>query len=230
MTIRQFYKSNQWQEFREIFIDKELEEKGELICERCKKHIYEKSDCVLHHIVPLNESNVNDPSISVNFDNIELLHKSCHNIKHEKGYRFYGFKSERKSTLVFGPPLAGKREWVRRNAGDNDLIISVDEIYNAISTTRSPRLLRTVLDIRNMLYQKEEEAGGAWAHCWIIATIPEKGEREKYKNRFDCDTVFINTSKENCLIKADELEKKTGKNQDKIREIIENWFNEFEPD
>jgi len=48
------------------------------ICEKCGAPGTE-----VHHIIPLNETNVDDPSISLNPDNVMLLCKDCHEAIHQ---------------------------------------------------------------------------------------------------------------------------------------------------
>lgn len=44
------------------------------ICERCGKRGTE-----VHHKIPLTDENLDDPNISLNLDNLELLCTECHN-------------------------------------------------------------------------------------------------------------------------------------------------------
>ena len=60
------------------------------ICERCKNRNvnYEKNKTeyfkqfIVHHKIYLTDENLSDHSISLNFDNLELLCKACHNKEH----------------------------------------------------------------------------------------------------------------------------------------------------
>ena len=72
--IHNFYKSAAWQVARQI---KYQEQDGR--CERCK-HVGEE----VHHKIRLNTSNVIDPLVSVNQENLELLCKDCHNKEHNR--------------------------------------------------------------------------------------------------------------------------------------------------
>lgn len=78
-TIRQFYNSKEWQRCRTSYTKKA---KG--LCERClKKGIVQVGEEV-HHKTRLTNENVNNPMISLNFDNLELLCKNCHHEEHDK--------------------------------------------------------------------------------------------------------------------------------------------------
>lgn len=72
--IHRFYKSVPWQVAREIKI---REANGK--CERCSALGEE-----VHHKIRLTVLNVNNPEISLNQENLELLCKKCHNIEHKR--------------------------------------------------------------------------------------------------------------------------------------------------
>lgn len=69
---KQFYKSKAWQDCRQAYI---IYRYG--LCERCGR-----PGDIVHHKIHLNPSNINDPSITLNFDNLELLCQDCHNRAH----------------------------------------------------------------------------------------------------------------------------------------------------
>lgn len=69
-----FYQGRAWQRCRAAYY---AEQHG--ICERCGK-----LGDIVHHKVYLNRENVNDPEISLNADNLELLCMECHNKEHFK--------------------------------------------------------------------------------------------------------------------------------------------------
>lgn len=72
-----FYNSAAWIKCRELY----LQTNGRF-CERClAKGIYEPAR-VVHHKIHLNKENEHDPSITLNFDNLEALCQDCHNNEH----------------------------------------------------------------------------------------------------------------------------------------------------
>lgn len=73
-VLHNFYKSPAWLAARELKI---LSVNG--LCERCGQIGIE-----VHHKERLTVENVNDSSISLNQDNLELLCKECHNQEHER--------------------------------------------------------------------------------------------------------------------------------------------------
>lgn len=75
-----FYKSKRWLKCRKAYIDSVYG-----ICERCGK-----PGKIVHHKVYLNQKNINDPAVALNFANLEYLCQDCHNVEH----------SEKKESLV----------------------------------------------------------------------------------------------------------------------------------
>ena len=68
-----FYKSKQWQKYRETY----LKSVGGL-CERCRKNGRINPAKIVHHRIFLNQSNINDPTITLNWHNLEAVCKECH--------------------------------------------------------------------------------------------------------------------------------------------------------
>ena len=73
-VLHNFYKSPVWLSARELKI---MSVNG--LCERCGKIGVE-----VHHKERLSVDNVNDSSVSLNQDNLELLCRKCHNQEHER--------------------------------------------------------------------------------------------------------------------------------------------------
>ena len=76
--VDKFYTSWAWRKCRKAFATS----KGNL-CEKCmKRGIIEAGSkdrpLEVHHKIPLTNENVKDPKIALNWDNLELLCKTCH--------------------------------------------------------------------------------------------------------------------------------------------------------
>ena len=79
----QFYKTAAWVSCRNSY----LKSVGGL-CERClAKGLIVPAE-IIHHKIHLNENNINDPSVSLNFDNLEAVCRSCHGELHGKRKRY----------------------------------------------------------------------------------------------------------------------------------------------
>lgn len=70
---KQFYASQAWHKCRAGYI---AYRHG--ICERCGG-----LGTIVHHKVYLTPDNINDPEVSLNWDNLELLCQDCHNNEHQ---------------------------------------------------------------------------------------------------------------------------------------------------
>lgn len=73
----EFYSSTAWKKCRAAY----LEKVGGL-CERCMSQGRYTPAELVHHIVPITPANINDPSITMNFDNLKAVCRSCHAIEH----------------------------------------------------------------------------------------------------------------------------------------------------
>ena len=74
---KEFYKSKRWQKCREAY----LRSVGGL-CERCAKQGIIKAAVIVHHKIYITPSNINNPEVALNFDNLEALCRDCHNQEH----------------------------------------------------------------------------------------------------------------------------------------------------
>lgn len=81
-----FYKSKAWQQCRDGYIKSVFG-----LCERCGKPGY-----IVHHKTHLTSSNINDPDVTLNWDNLEYLCQDCHNKEHNRNQvsQRYKFNNE----------------------------------------------------------------------------------------------------------------------------------------
>ena len=110
-TTSQFYRSKEWEQCKQQVIQRELEKSTDAVirCGLCGEPIVKgfnpndknnKGAIVFHHKIYLNNFNVNDASISINPDNIMVLHWSCHNEIHKRfGQGQVGNRIEKKVYL-----------------------------------------------------------------------------------------------------------------------------------
>ena len=83
-VLHNFYKSPAWLAARELKIVS-----VNSLCERCGRIGIE-----VHHKERLTVENVNDSSISLNLDNLELLCRECHNREHKRFSKEVRFDSD----------------------------------------------------------------------------------------------------------------------------------------
>lgn len=198
-----FYRSDEWRRFRETVLLKRVNADGELICECCGKSIIHRYDAILHHKIELNELNVNDYSIALNESNVMVVCHACHNKIHD---RFGNW--QRHIYIVWGSPCAGKSAYVKANAGRHDLIVDVDELYQAISNNplhdKSNRLTANVLQIRNNLIDMIRTRNGQWVSAWIITSKCRPMELQQLASSVSGELIHIDTDKDTCLQRAEE--------------------------
>lgn len=224
--LNSFYHSKQWQKLLEQIKHERLDEDGNIICEYCEKPIVKAYDIIGHHKVELTEENVNDFEVSLNPENIQLVHHRCHNYIHNKlGY------SMREVFLVYGAPCSGKHTWVRENMNEGDLIVDIDNIWMCVSGLirfqKPNRLKSIVFKQRDSLIDSVKYRFGKWNNAYILGGYPLQSERERLCRDLGAREVFIDTDKAECIRRAemqDEIEDK-----EEFKRYIEEWFDRFNP-
>lgn len=72
---KSFYKSKRWIDCRNGFMQSK-----NYICERCNGVAI-----ICHHKEYITPENITDPNITLNWDNLESLCQTCHNLEHHSG-------------------------------------------------------------------------------------------------------------------------------------------------
>ena len=68
-----FYNSTAWKRCREAY-----KHKRSYLCENCLRRGIYKAGEIVHHKIELDPVNINNPEVTLNFDNLELLCRDCH--------------------------------------------------------------------------------------------------------------------------------------------------------
>lgn len=96
---KQFYDSNNWKQCRKSFLMSKQN-----LCERCLANGEVIVAKIVHHKTYLTKANINNPSISLNWNNLEALCQECHNREHikknKKRYRF-----DKNGNICHIPPI-----------------------------------------------------------------------------------------------------------------------------
>lgn len=200
-TPKELYHSKAWKTLRAQLMLERTADDGVLYCERCGKPILKKFDCIGHHKTELNIWNVNEPEIALNPEKIELICFECHNKEHE---RFGGFNQT--VYIVHGAPCAGKTTFVREHAKQDDLILDIDAIWEAVCLSdrehKPNRLKPNVFGIRDCIFDQIRMRTGTWRTAWVIGTYPLESERERMAELLGAELVHIDTDKDECLARA----------------------------
>lgn len=225
-TLDTFYRCDDWRRFRDIVIANRLNDDGLTICEYCHKPIIRAYDIILHHCNTfLTEDNVNDVGISLNPDNIMLVHHKCHNLIHNK----LGYK-RKEIYLVYGSPLSGKTEWVRKNADDNDLIIDMNNVWECINKIAAakgykPACLSSIaFGVRDYLIESVRLRRGKWNNAYVVGGYPLISERERLCKSLGAREIYIESTREECInrIKFDEK-----RSVNEWTKYIDDWWKRF---
>ncbi len=75
-----FYGSTAWKNCRKGFFQAKSG-----LCESCLRRGLITPGTEVHHKTPLTPQNIEDPTITLNWDNLELLCKACHDEQHTQG-------------------------------------------------------------------------------------------------------------------------------------------------
>lgn len=81
-----FYRSPAWRHNRKLYMEKPIDSPWGIIppgmCERCYSEGKLKPAKVVHHKTHLNSNNINDPNVTLSFNNFMRLCQDCHAFVH----------------------------------------------------------------------------------------------------------------------------------------------------
>ena len=103
-----FYKSKNWQRCAEDY-----KKSVGYVCERCKAKYPGQPEkwntaVIVHHKIHLTPENINDPSISLNWANLECVCRRCHAEEHPELYgkpKRYEIDEAGRVKKIFDAPL-----------------------------------------------------------------------------------------------------------------------------
>lgn len=221
-----FYRGKEWRDLLQQLKQERVNADGQIICEYCDKPIIKAYDMIGHHKKELDEENVNNYDISLNPNNISLVHHRCHNYIHNKlGY------SIRQVFIVYGAPLSGKTTFVKDNANEGDLIIDIDSIWQCVSGlpryNKPNRLKAIVFKVRDSLIECVKYRYGKWDNCYIIGGYPLQSERERLIKELGAREVFIDASQSECMARLESID--DGRDRDEWARYIADWFARYTP-
>lgn len=224
MSLYNFYRSKEWTNLLQVLKNERLDSQGNILCEECGKPIVRAYDCIGHHKIELTEENYTDANISLNPDNIALVHHRCHNRIHNKlAY------SQRQVYVVYGSPLSGKSSYVAEAMNEGDLIIDLDNIWQCVSGcnryTKPARLKSVVFSVRDNLLESVRYRRGKWLNAYIIGGYPYQAERDRLIDQLGARAVFIDTPKDECIKRL--LETEDGRDREQWLKYIEDWWLQY---
>ncbi|MDR0957699.1 MAG: HNH endonuclease [Clostridiales bacterium] len=91
---RKFYSSPEWHACRQGFLASK-----NYLCERCLKSGKVTVAKIVHHKEYLTAKNINNFSVSLNWDNLESLCQECHNAEHQGNNKTARYRIDSYGTL-----------------------------------------------------------------------------------------------------------------------------------
>lgn len=221
-VLQTFYASDIWINFRLNLII----ERGPT-CQHCGRRIAKAQEIIGHHTIELTPENYLDAMISLNPVNVELICFDCHNLVHKR----FGHQSAGRSVfIVYGPPLAGKQEFVQQRVSRGDIVIDMDRLYQAVSMLPSfdkpDNLLSNVRGIHSLLLDNIKTRYGKWNNAWIVGGYQDKHKREKLADDLGAELIFCDVSKDECMRRLENNEALQYR-KDEWRGYIEKWFDQY---
>lgn len=209
-----FYANKAW---RDLSFTLKLKANGK--CNRCNKIKWES--LIGHHKIELNETNINNPEISLNPDNIEIICHECHNKEHRR------FGNKQNVYIVYGSPLSGKTTMVKDLMRYGDIVLDLDLLYQAI--TMQPEYVRpdnvrfNIFALRDNLLDQVKTRYGQFYDAYIIGGYPDKYERERLAKELGSELIYCESTKQECLNRLENSNKPR-----EWREYILKWWDIYE--
>lgn len=221
--LHRFYTSTPWISFRLVLINERIAKDGQLICDRCQERIKESIKAIGHHKIELTDENVDDVNISLNPEETEIICFECHNEEHQR----FGYKPQRKVYLLYGPPLSGKTSYVRQHMQRGDLVVDMDNLYEAMTMLsrydKPNSLYPNVLGVQDYILDNIKTRYGKWNTAWIIGGYPDIYRRNSLINTLGAEALFFDVSREECLIRL-KMDEARG---DEWKDYINKWFDKY---
>lgn len=220
-TAHELYNSTEFRTLRQNLILTRMNKDGVLICSFCGKPILKDYQTIAHHKTEVTTANLNNPEITLNPDNIELVHLHCHNEIHGR----FGAICK-KVYFVHGAPLAGKSSFVQSEKARGDLVVDIDLIWQAITGgekyDKPNSLIQNVFGLYTELLEMVKTRAGKWTTAYIISAEARKAKRDRIAAEVNAELIYIPATREECLRR---LESDT--TRDHVRELWAGYINNY---
>jgi len=128
--------------------------------------------------------------------------------------------------FVCGPPGSGKTTYVAERAKRGDLIIDLDDLWEALTGLgrfdESEILLPYIHEARNAVLKR----WGAYRNCdiWFIHCAAWRDKRRAARRMFDADVVILEVSPNECVRRSE------GRGSDRVKlfDMATAWWREYQ--
>lgn len=213
--LHNFYCSIPW---RSLSFKLKIERGGK--CNRCGRIFDDMKYLIGHHTIELTEANVNDPSVALNEELIEIICHDCHNKEHRR------FGHEHNIYVIYGSPLSGKTTLAMELMRYGDIVLDLDALWQAVSFQPDyikPNNLRfNVFALRDALLDQIKTRYGDWYDAYIIGGYPDKYERERLIQTLGGQLIYCESTRDECMSRISSSDK-----PQKWTEYIEDWWERY---
>ena len=220
-TAHELYTSKEFRTLRQNLILTRADDYGVLICEYCGKPILRDCETIAHHVKEVTTANLNDPEITLNPENLQLVHLRCHNEIHGR----FGAVCK-KVYFVHGAPLSGKSTFVYSQKARGDLVVDIDLIYRALTGgalyDKPNEIVQNVFGVYNELLQQLKTRAGKWQTAYFISAEPRKAKRDRIAKEINAEFIYIPATREQCLTRLETDNTRAG-----VRELWAQYINNY---
>lgn len=238
-----FYEDPKWLRKRGNILRRD-----DYLCRQCKRYGKTTPAKTVHHIYPYGEY----PQYRLTDINLLSLCNECHNgmhdrnndtmtdkgiywqdkIRKELGIEDHDIIEGFRVVVVWGSPASGKTSYVKQHMKQDDMVVDLDNIKQAISlqgkSASMSNLMPVALNIRAHIYdlianRKVIEADTVW----VVAGLPKQSDRDYIKAKLRPNEMkHIDSDIEACIAHA--MEDRERIDKETQLKIIYKWFEEYE--
>jgi hypothetical protein len=196
--VQAFYHTKPWMELAYYL---KVQSGGR--CNRCGRIVTDWSLLIGHHTVELTEDNVDDASISLNPDLIEIVCQRCHNRQHRRDWN-----RPKRVFIIWGSPLSGKSTLLHQLVQPGDIVMDIDAIWQAVTLqppyVKPNRCKYNVFPIRDLMLDQIKTRYGQWCDAYVVGGYPDRYEREQMAATLGAELIYCEATREQCLERAKE--------------------------
>lgn len=131
--------------------------------------------------------------------------------------------------LVYGPPCGGKSTWVADRIGDNDLVVELDSLFQAMTWRKTHRIEHAakpfVFSSWAMMLNRIEQEGFEGDNVYVITAGANQAKRNELAEKIGGELIPIIPTRQDAHDRCD------GAGRPKQwHKFIDEWFEAYEPD